>query len=417
MPKSGLTMIEGLISNWLVNEGQKVEKGQPVFEFENEKTVIECESIASGFIHIVKDVQTVVKVGEITAYISETMDDYNSLISTNKNEESKEEDATHNSFCSNDCPDCSKGNLIAEANNTLSDMLSKTQRIKASGLAKAMAKNFGLDISKITGTGPNGRIIAKDVELYDKNSLSNTVKDFAAKENTEKYSDEVTVIPISGRRKAIAKNMHDSLTLMAQSTSITEFDVTNLIELKEKFASNKEFIGCKITMNDLFVMATVKMLKKHPLLNGTFDGEKIYSYSNVNIGVAVGAEIGLSVPVLKNADKFHLVQMSKALKELIEKAREGTLTSDETNGGTFTITNVGMFPLDFGTPIINPPQMGILGFGRPVKKYVEYKGEFCPRTMMHVMFTFDHRVLDGLEVGKIMQDLKMFIENPEISIA
>ena len=178
----------------------------------------------------------------------------------------------------------------------------------------------------------------------------------------------------------------------------------------------KETIGWKITINDLLVMASVKVLEKHPLLNATFDGEAVTSYPYVNINVAVATESGLSIPVVRNADKMTLLELSKVLKDIAVRAREGKLKPGEQSGGSFTVSNVGMYPIDSGSPIANAPQVGLFGFGRPVSKLAKCNGEFCERTLMHVMFTFDHRVFDGMEQGKIMQDLQLYLEHPELML-
>ena len=180
--------------------------------------------------------------------------------------------------------------------------------------------------------------------------------------------------------------------------------------------AEQERIGWKITINDLLIMATVKVLQKHPLLNATFDGEVLTSYPNVNINVAVGAESGLAIPVVRDADKMSLLELSKALKDIATRARDGKLRPGEQSGGYFTVSNVGMYPIDFGSPIANAPQVGLFGFGRPRERLARINGEICDRKMMHVMFVFDHRVFDGLEQGKIMRDLQMYLEHPELML-
>ena len=410
MPKSGLTMIEGLISEWKVEEGSLVKKGDVVLEFENEKTIIECESNADGYIHLVAGEGDVVAVGDTIALIAATKEIYDSICSGTE---------SGNSLCPNECEECHKQELVekamsnadvASSNKPVSTIEKSSGRVSATGLAKSIAKNANVDYRLIQGTGNNGRIVAKDV--YDhieiaKSNASNKIE-------LNKEQEEITQIPLSSLRKAISNSMCRSLREMAQATATVELDVTDLFELRASLVEKQDILGCKITINDLLVMASVKMLKKHPLLNAMFDGEVISTYPYVDVAVAVGAESGLVVPVLRRADKLSLVEMSKKLKDLVVRSREGRLENGEQTNATFTVSNVGMFPIDSGTPIANAPQVGLMAFGRPVKKLVEYNGEFTGRTMMNLMFTFDHRVLDGLDVGNIMQDMKNYIEMPEL---
>ena len=208
--------------------------------------------------------------------------------------------------------------------------------------------------------------------------------------------------------------MYTSLQEMAQCTAAVEVDVTDLLAYRQKLVGQEAFLGCKVTVNDLLCMATVKMLKKHPMANATFDGSMLSVHSSVNLSVAVAAEAGLMVPVVKGADRMGLVELHQAMKDLADRARDKQPRDGDQSNGTFTVSNVGMFPIDWSTPIINPPQVAILGFGRSVKKMAVVGDEPKIRSMMHMFLTFDHRVFDGLEVGRILEDMKTLVENPEL---
>ncbi len=399
MPRAGLTMVEGTIVTWKVEEGAHVKKGDSILEIENEKTTMDFECTADGYLHIVAKPGDVVAVGNVTAIVADTVEEYKNIAKLNK-------DIAENSGE----PETNVGNSPAKQKTT---SVTSSGHIKATGLAKKLAANAGIDIKNVEGTGPNGRIVAKDIDEYIKNmEVVKTNTTLNVQQNETCGSPEI--IPLTGVRRSIAKNMYESLQNMAQSSAAVEVDVTKLNEMRKILLEKKEFIGCKVTMNDLLAMATVKMLKKHPLANATFDGKDITTYPYVNLSVAVGAEAGLMVPVLKNADKMTLSQLSNNLKDLVERAKDSKLLNGEQSGGTFTISNVGIFPIDIATPIINPPQVAILGFGRSVKKMVVVDDEPCIRTMMNLFVTFDHRVFDGLEVGRIMYDMKEYIENPEL---
>lgn len=392
MPRAGLTMVEGTILMWKVEESAYVKKGDVILEIENEKTTMEVECTAEGYLHITAEIGEVIAVGNKIGIIAETKEEYRRI-----------SDATE---IKNEVEVIS--GLHGKKEDNFSSITS-SGHIKATGLAKKIAKEAKIEIKNIKGTGPNGRIVAKDVHDF----IKNMEKVNAVEVSNEQYGNP-EIIPLSGIRRTIAKNMYESLQNMAQSSASVEVDVTNLLEMRQILLEKKDFIRCKVTINDLLAMATVKMLKKHPLANATFDGNNITTYPYVNLSVAVGAEEGLMVPVLKNADKMTLTQLSNNLKELIERAREGKLVTGEQSGGTFTISNIGVFPIDIATPIINPPQVAIMGFGRSVKKMVVVNDEPCIRSMMNIFVTFDHRVFDGLEVGRIMYDMKEYLENPEL---
>lgn len=401
MPRAGLTMVEGTIVTWKVEEGTQVKKGDSILEIENEKTTMDFECTADGYLHIVAKPGDVVAVGNVTAIVAETLEEYKTISKSQPN-------AGNNEF------EVDKENVEKPQVKQVTSSVTSSGHIKATGLAKKLAASAGIDIKKVEGTGPNGRIVAKDIDDYIKNMETANAANTEVKATQNETYGSPEIIPLTGVRRSIAKNMYESLQNMAQSSAAVEVDVTKLNDMKKTLTEKKDFIGCKVTMNDLLAMATVKVLKKHPLANATFDGKDITTYPYVNLSVAVGAEAGLMVPVLKNADRMTLSQLSNNLKDLVERAKDGKLLNGEQSGGTFTISNVGIFPIDIATPIINPPQVAIMGFGRSVKKMVVVDDEPCIRTMMNLFVTFDHRVFDGLEVGRIMYDMKEYIENPEL---
>ena len=213
--------------------------------------------------------------------------------------------------------------------------------------------------------------------------------------------DEVTQIPWTGVRRTIARNMFNSLQTTAQNTCTCKVDVTELLELRQKFVADAEALGCKITVNDLLCKMLGKVIAKHPLANATFDGKTLYTHKHVHLSVAVATEDGLMVPVVRNIDTLTLTEINAQIKTLAQQAKDKTLPADAQSGGTFTITNVGMFPIDTGTPVINLPQTAICGFGRPVlEPAVLPDGTIGPRQKMNVFLTFDHQVIDGLECGR-----------------
>lgn len=222
-----------------------------------------------------------------------------------------------------------------------------------------------------------------------------------------------TKVKLTGVRKAIAANMYGSLRSMAQTSDAVDLDVTDLMALRKELVDRKEELGCKITINDLLSFAAVQVMKECTYANSTFDGETVTEYPYVNISMAVGTDFGLMSPVLADADQMKLPEFSKGLKDLADRARNKKLTAKEHSGGTFTVTNMGIHPVDMFNPIINPPQTTIIGFGRCIEKPAVYNGEIAIRTMMYLSVTYDHRVFDGSGVGRIMKEMKERLENPE----
>ena len=398
MPRAGLTMVEGTISSWLVAEGAAVKKGDPIMEFENEKNTIEFNSTGDGILHITAQEGDVVAVGAPIGLLAEDQAEYDALCIAPAAAAPAPVEAP---------AAVSEAPAVAVMQETAA---ADTGRVRATGLAKKIARQKGVDLAKVQGTGPNRRIIAQDVLDY----LEAQKNIPAAAPAAAVADDVVTEIQMTGIRKAIAKNMYASLQEMAQCTAAVEVDVTELLAYRQKLVDNQEYLGCKVTVNDLLAMATVKMLQKHPTANATFDGKTLFVHSAVNLSVAVAAEVGLMVPVVKNCERMSLVQLHNAMTDVAIRARDQKLKGGEQAGGTFTISNVGMFPIDWSTPIINPPQVAILGFGRAVKKPAVVGDEVKVRSMMHVFLTFDHRVFDGLEVGRILADMQKLLENPEL---
>ena len=410
MPRAGLTMVEGTISCWLVQEGAAVQKGDIIMEYENEKNTIEFASTESGFLHITAKEGDTVAVGGPIAVVAATKEEYDGLTAgaAPKAEAVSVAEVAVQPTAAAQVPAVRPAALTAEDG-----------RIRATGYAKKLAREKQVELKKVKGTGPNGRVLAQDVLDYLAEDTPAAAPAAAAAfvPTGEAAVDVITKIPMTGIRKDIANNMYHSLQSMAQCTAAAEIDVTDLLAYRQKLVAQQDFLGCKVTVNDLLSMAVVKMLKKHPLVNATFDGKTIFAHSSVNLSVAVAAEAGLMVPVVKSADRMSLVQLHNAMKDLAQRARDKQLRDGEQANGTFTISNVGMFPIDWSTPIINPPQVAILGFGRAVKKMAVVNDQPAVRSMMTMYLTFDHRVIDGLEVGRVMEDMQTLLCNPELITA
>lgn len=399
-------MVEGTISEWKVSEGVLIQKGDVIMEYENEKNTIEYESVHGGYLHILEGAGETVEVGRPIAWVTETREEYDALIGGGAAPAAAEPAPA--------AVEAPPSPAAVESSPAPAEAAGR-RRVRATGLARKMAREAGIDLADVpAGSGPDGRrVAAKDVTAYLK-----ARKAAPAPAAAPAAEDEVTAIPWTGVRKTIARNMMTSLQQSAQCTAMCEVDVTELLALRQKLVEAEEFLGCRVTVNDLLCMAVCKVLKKHPTVNATFDGKTLYSHKHVQLSLAVATEGGLMVPVIKNADTLTLTELSLTARDLGLRAREKRLRNGEQGCGTCTVSNVGMFPIDMSTPILNPPEVGIFGFGRTVKKPAfGPDGALVPRSMMWAYLTFDHRVVDGMEAGRVFKDLQYLLEHPQLITA
>jgi len=384
MPMLGWTMKEGTIVTWLKKEGEKVEKGEPLLEVETGKVVKDIESPGTGILRkILIPEESTVPVSEVLAIIAEPKEDISTLQNT-----------------------LEKAKVILETPQVASvekmeSMMTKktTVKVKISPVAKKLAEKHDIDFNRITGTGPNGRIVRKDI--------------LAAIEMTKVMPRVREVIPLVGIRKTTADRLSFSYRTAVHVTVTMVMDMSEMVKLRKKLLpeiEKKKHI--RMTYTDMLVKAVAKTLEEYPIVNSTLKDEEIKILEDINIGVAVDTKAGLIVPVIREANTKSLIDIALTTKELVEKARSGNLALDEITGGTFTITNLGMFGVDQGAPIINPPETGILGVGRIAQKPVVVDGKIVIRPMMNITLSFDHRVIDGALAARFLKTMKQKIESP-----
>jgi pyruvate dehydrogenase E2 component (dihydrolipoamide acetyltransferase) len=269
--------------------------------------------------------------------------------------------------------------------------------VQVTPVARRMAQQHGIDLGQVRGTGPRGRIVAEDVE-----------KAIAAQ--AQPAGQPAQVLPVGGIRKTIATRLVQSLQTMAQVTLTTEVDVTDAMKLREGLARHWHDGG--LSPLHIVIKATARALKEHPRMNAVQKEHEIELVREINVGLAVSLQEGLIVPTIRRADEKSLAQIAGESHDLANKAREGRASYDEVTGGTFTITNLGPYGIDAFTPIINAPQVGILGVGRVVEKPVVYEGEISKRSMMFLSLTFDHRVIDGAPAAEFLRSVTANLEDP-----
>lgn len=420
MPKMSDTMEEGVIAGWLKKVGEEVKSGDILAEVETDKATMELESYDDGFLlHIgVKDGESV-PVDGVIAIIGEKDEDVSSILNDLKSKK-EEENEKESVVISNDDEDKieSKENIIPSVEvkeKSLSTVEVKetidsenNSRIKASPLAKKLALEKGINIHEVSGSGDGGRITKKDIENF---SPTKTITDTESeivlpKIHSEESYEEVTV---SQMRKTISKRLAESKFTAPHFYLTMEIDMDNCIEGRKKINDTSEI---KISFNDIILKACAVALRKHPMVNSSFLGDKIRINHHVHIGVAVAVDEGLLVPVIRFADNKSLSHISSEVKSLAGKAKSKQLQPSEWEGNTFTISNLGMFGIDEFTAIINPNDSCILAVGG-IKNTPVVKGEeIVPGNLMKVTLSCDHRIVDGATGSSFLKTLKELIEDP-----
>ena len=430
------TMTKGKIGRWLVQEGDTVTEGQPLLEIETDKVVHEQESPTDGVIaQLLVEEGANVPVNAILAIIGAPGEEVARVeIGTTTEQQTpaqpEQPKATPSKTAEIKASPAARqlaeklaidltqiqpsgpGGRILESDiqryiDLRGEAPTETTRLKASPLARRLAKEHGLDLSSIIGSGPDGRIVRDDVlQASAAAPLTPSVVETA----TPQQATEV--IPMSGIREIIAERMTLSVQTNASVTLHTEVDATAFVELRRMLNDKLQAREVSLTYTDLLVKVVANALGEHPRLNVTLTDEGIQLLTEINIGVAVALEDGLVVPVVRNADKERLSEISAQVRSFAERARSNQLTPSELQGGTFTITNLGNFGIDAFTPIINPPESAILGVGRVLKKPVVHNDEIAIRSMLTLSLTFDHRVVDGAPAAQFLQTVAGYIQDP-----
>ena len=412
MPRLSDTMEEGTISTWLKKVGDKVSEGEILAEIETDKATMEFESFYEGVLsHIAVQEGQTVKVDELIAIISENEIDVDNALKNCKSSGSipvpKSENLIDDTVSNEDS---SQTKNIPEIENKSSD-----QRIFASPLAKKIAKEKNIDLSSVTGTGENGRIVKEDLQNIEaskigvSSEISSPPVDISEKKPVFSGDEEFTEIQNSSMRKAIAKNLSQSKFSAPHYYLSVEFNMDNAIAFREQYNSIPD---TKISFNDIVVKACAIALKAHPQVNSQWYDDKIRLNNYVNIGVAVGIEDGLVVPVIKNADLESLHSINSMVRDYAVRAKSKKLRPDEIEGSTFTISNLGMFGIQEFTSIINQPNSAILSVGSIVKKPVVINDKVIVSNTMKLTLACDHRSVDGVTGSLFLQTLKGYIENP-----
>jgi pyruvate dehydrogenase E2 component (dihydrolipoamide acetyltransferase) len=397
MPKLSDTMTEGIILKWLKKEGEKVKQGETLVEIESDKADMELEAYDSGVLRkILIPEKGKAGIGKPIAIIADANEDISDLL-TNIPPSAPLQSETHSL-------DEESRKVNSNPPNQFSTPSSLADgRLKASPLAKRFAKDNKIELGMIIGSGPQGRIIKRDIESQIRGSkplpaISEKIKPGGHKD-----------VELSLIRKTIAKRMQESKQTVPHFYVTVEIDMEAAISFREQL---NNITNLKISFTDILVKTTAAALMKHPNINATYLGNTMRQFGKVHIAIAVALDDGLVTPVLRNCEQKTIPQLNEELRGLVERARNRKLKPEEYQGATFTISNLGMFGVEDFVAIVNPPEGAILAVGSIIEKPVVKKGQIIVGHTMKVTLSADHRIIDGAIAARFLQDLKKFIENP-----
>ncbi|MGB9868065.1 MAG: dihydrolipoamide acetyltransferase family protein [Bacillota bacterium] len=439
MPKLGLTMSEGKLVKWLKHEGDKVKQGEGLMEVMTDKVTTEVEAPGDGVLRkIIVPEGSTVPCGSVIAIIADEAEDISPVLA--------------------------ELGLTPAREPAPRPVQAAPQEVKASPAVRRLAKELGVDLGKVKGSGPEGRITENDVRAaaasvtaasssavdaadYGRLRATPLARSIAEKEAVElgavvgtgpggritaqdvlAYkadlgsaaslpSEKPAIVPVEGMRAIIAERMSRSARETARVTLVSEVRVNKLKAFKEAVNGHLEGKkGVRVTYTDLIVWAAARALRKHPNCNASWAGDHIEIKPRINIGVAVDVEGGLIVPVIKDADKKSISEIAETRERLVQGARGGRLSPDELEGGTFTVTNLGTYGVDFFTPIINLPESLILGVGRIIERPVVQDGQVIAALTVYLSLVFDHRVVDGAPAARLLNEIAAILQDPVLAL-
>ena len=439
MPRQGNTVESCILVEWKKKKGDKVSKGETICEVETDKAVFEVEAPEDGilldtFFEEGDDIPVLTNI----AVIGEENEDYENLRPSLENTAEKIEETPE---AEEEKKEAQKGKQTLET--VIPEKKEVQGKIGVSPRAKRLAEQKGIDPYKVSGSGPMGRVIERDIqsiidrsepltpaakELSEMGGLAPsegsgiggriTTRDVLRSSEKMLKEDVIREETIKGVRKIISDRMLESLRNSAQLTLNSSADASALLSLRETFKNSKlDSRFSKVNINDLIMFAVIKVLPKHPIINSLMIDDKIYYYENIHLGFAVDTPRGLMVPTIKNAQNYNLLDLSNEIKRLANACRDNKIQVEELSGGTFTVTNLGNYGIDDFTPVINLPQTAILGVSRINLKPVQVGSEI--KFVPHIGFslTINHQVIDGVAGAKFLQDLAIAIKEINLLIA
>jgi pyruvate dehydrogenase E2 component (dihydrolipoamide acetyltransferase) len=400
-------MESGTIVKWLKSEGESVEKGEPLYELDTDKVTQEVEADASGVLLKIAIAEGEVEVGKTIGVIGEQGEEVDTSVDEDEQEEGSPAPARDE--------ERERGR---EASAELSEQVTEIQqpapsgdgRVKASPLARRIARERGIDLRSVAGTGPEGRVVAEDVERTAASAAPRPPVPIAAAAPTE----GVEVEQLSSMRKTIARRLTEAWQAPVFQLSLS-IDMGRALDLRKRLV---ELHGdaVKPTINDLLTKVCAAALLRHRAVNALYKGDSVELYPTANIGIAVAVPNGLIVPVIPSCERKSVAEIAAERAALVERARAGKLQQADLEGGTFTISNLGMYGIEQFVAVLNPPQAAILAVGATEDKVVVADGEIVARPRMEVTLTCDHRAVDGATGAEFLRDVKAFLEEPGLAL-
>ncbi|HET8652399.1 MAG TPA: dihydrolipoamide acetyltransferase family protein [Gaiellaceae bacterium] len=407
LPRLGQGMESGTVVRWLKQEGERVEKGEPLYELDTEKVTQEVEAEASGVLLKIAVQEGEVPVGKTVAVIGEEGEDVPAA-------EEPEVDETPQEEGSRGPARDEEREEGAEASRAPSEQVTQVRephpdgRVKASPLARRIARERGIDLAQLRGTGPEGRIVAEDVERAEVSPAE------APAAVAAPPPGEVEVVPLTSIRKTIARRLTEAWQAPVFQISMSA-DMGRTVELRERLVELAGD-GAKPTISDVLTKIAASALMRHRRLNAEFVGEEVRIHPTANVGMAVATDRGLVVPVIHGAERLSVQEIAAARVDLVERARGGKLQQPDLEGGTFTISNLGMFGVENFIAVLNPPQVAILAVGAVEERPVVSGGDIVARPLMSLTLTCDHRAVDGADAADFLRTVRSMLEEPGLAL-
>jgi pyruvate dehydrogenase E2 component (dihydrolipoamide acetyltransferase) len=400
LPRLGQGMESGTIVRWLKSEGERVEKGEPLYELDTEKVTQEVEADAGGVVlKILAGEGEEIEVGKPVAVIGEPGEEVPAEAAAPAAEPAAEPASDgHRAE-----PEPPRAEPAVQPRPVESE-----GRIKASPLARRIARERGVDLAGITGTGPDGRIVAEDVERAG-------AAPTAPARPAAPPPGEVEVEKLSQTRKTIARRLTEAWQIPVFQLGI-DVDMSRATALRERLLERAPEDGAKPTLTDVLTKACAAALMRQPSLNAHFAGDEVRRFPSADVGLAVAAPEGLVVPVLRGCERRTIAQIAESRADVVSRARSRQLRREDLEGGTFTISNLGMFGVDQFSAVLNPPQVAILAVGSVAERPLVVDGELVARAVMTATLTCDHRAVDGAPAAEFLEDLKAFLEEPGLML-
>jgi pyruvate dehydrogenase E2 component (dihydrolipoamide acetyltransferase) len=403
LPRLGQGMEAGTIVRWLKSEGDTVEKGEPLYELDTDKVTQEVEAEAGGVLLKIAIPEGEVEVGKTIAVIGEAGEEVTQAFGEGEDEQTGAAE-------SGDADESAEAQAEPQRQATNGQPEPTDGRVKASPLARRIARERGVDISALSGTGPEGRVVAEDVERAAASGAPTT-----APAAPVVPSGEVEVEKLTSLRKTIARRMTEAWQAPAFQIAMSA-DMSRALALRERIVAMLQEGQTKPTISDVLTKVCAAALMRHRAVNALFAGDAIELHPSANIGIAVAIPKGLVVPVIPQCERKSIAEIAEARAALVDRARSGKLQQTDIEGGTFTISNLGMYGVERFVAVLNPPHAAILAVGAAEEKPVVRDGEVVVRPMLELTLTCDHRSLDGATAADFLGTVKAFLEEPGLAL-